>query len=222
VGCYGCYGSSCYGCYGSSCYGCSGCYGGVAVVPTAPGTQAYVANPLPTQGTVIVQLPSEARLYVDGQLANLTSATRTVVTPELKPNQDYFYAIKAEATVDGKVVTQTKRVTVQAGKLVRIDFADLKQSDEVQTAATVPANVTVRLPEDAKLYVDGVACPLTSSTRSFATPALEPGRAYHYTLKAEVVREGNTQVKTRQVTVHAGKAVEVDFGSMGPVGSVRR
>ena len=35
-------------------------------------------------------------------------------------------------------------------------LSDLKQSDEVQTAATVPAKVTVRLPEYAKLYVDGV------------------------------------------------------------------
>ena len=83
------------------------------------------------------------------------------------------------------------------------------------TSASEAARVTVKLPEDAKLYVDGIPCPLKSSPRTFQTPKLEPGRTYAYTLKAEVTRDGRTLSETRQVTLRAGKPVTVEFGEMG-------
>ena len=83
------------------------------------------------------------------------------------------------------------------------------------TSASEAARVTVKLPEDAKLYVDGIPCPLKSSPRTFQTPKLEPGRTYAYTLKAEVTRDGRTLSESRQVTLRAGKPVTVEFGEMG-------
>ena len=44
------------------------------------------------------------------------------------------------------------------------------------------------------------------------TPALEPGKFYYYTLKAEVVRDGKALVETKKVFVEAGKEAFVDFG----------
>jgi len=82
---------------------------------------------------------------------------------------------------------------------------------QVSTAATTSSQVTVRLPADAKLYVDGVACPQTSSERSFETPKLEPGRSYTYNLKIEMVRNGQTKAESRQVAFRAGQPVTVDF-----------
>ena len=64
-------------------------------------------------------------------------------------------------------------------------FRDLK----VEEPAVSVARLTVKVPEDARLYVDGVRCPLTTDTRTFDTPELEAGRKYSYTLKAEVVRD---------------------------------
>jgi uncharacterized protein (TIGR03000 family) len=71
--------------------------------------------------------------------------------------------------------------------------------------------VTVRLPADAKLFVDGVACPLTSDTRSFATPALQPGQRYFYTMRVELVRDGVTQSDSQRVVLEAGQASNVTF-----------
>jgi uncharacterized protein (TIGR03000 family) len=88
---------------------------------------------------------------------------------------------------------------------------DKKEQTMVQKA---PATVVVHLPADAKLYVDNVACPLTSATRSFNTPGLEPGRKYFYTLKAEVVRDGKPAAESRRVLLSAGKRVDVDFGDL--------
>jgi uncharacterized protein (TIGR03000 family) len=84
------------------------------------------------------------------------------------------------------------------------------------------STVVVRLPADARLYVDNVACPLTSAKRSFHTPRLEPGRQYYYTLKAEMTRDGQPVVDSRRVYVSAGKTVNVDFGNMMTVSTAKR
>ena len=90
-----------------------------------------------------------------------------------------------------------------------------KTDDEV--SAPAPGHVVVKLPEDARLFVDDVSCPLTSATRSFDTPELKPGQGYYYTIKAEVMRGGQATVVSKRVIVHAGKETVVEFGDMRPV-----
>jgi uncharacterized protein (TIGR03000 family) len=85
-------------------------------------------------------------------------------------------------------------------------------SGQVET----PGRITVLLPSQARLYIDGQLCPLTSDTRSFDTPALEPGRSYYYTLKATLQRDGRTVEMSKKVTVRAGKRAVVDFGDLTP------
>jgi uncharacterized protein (TIGR03000 family) len=229
-GCYGCWGGcyGCYGCWGSSCYGC--CGGGVAVMVQAPPSPQVITNEkqnngetsaLPVQATVVVRLPADADLYLDGQKSNLASATRRYVTPKLEPGQDYYYVIKARAVRQGEAVAQTKRVTLRAGQEARVDFGDLEAATAEDPAAA-PAHITVRVPEDARSYVDGVVSPLTSRKRSFDTPALQQGRSYYYDLKAEVVREGKTRARSARVIVQAGKQVDVDFGDLSAVRTAQR
>lgn len=76
------------------------------------------------------------------------------------------------------------------------------------------AQVTVHLPADARLYIDNTLCPLTSTTRTFRTPALEQGRQYFYTLRVEVNRDGQTVTDNRRVVVAAGRNVEVNFNAV--------
>jgi uncharacterized protein (TIGR03000 family) len=71
--------------------------------------------------------------------------------------------------------------------------------------------VTVELPADARLFVNGVACPLTSERRSFLSPQLQPGQEYTYTLRAELQRNGRTLTRTRRVRVAADREVNVNF-----------
>jgi len=229
-GCYGCYGG-CYGCYGGcyGCYGgCYGCYGGTLVtapVPAAPQVTVMAEDRAPsataTRATVVVRLPEDADLYVDGKRVNLTSDTRQFITPELTPGQDYSYTMKARAVRQGKPVAKTKRVIVRAGSESRVDFGDLADA-RAEVPAAAPAHITVRLPQDARLYIDGVVCPLTSSKRSFDSPALERGRSYFYDLKAEVVRAGKTRAVTKRVVMEAGKQVDVDFGDLNALRTAQR
>ena len=120
-----------------------------------------------------------------------SAAEETFRTPELEPGSSYTYTFKAEVVREGKTVAFTKQVKVRAGQTSEADFTKLA------TEGKDVARVTVKLPADARLYVDDVLCPLTSTTRSFNTPELEAGRPYYYTLKAEFVNDGQTR-KTRQ------------------------
>jgi uncharacterized protein (TIGR03000 family) len=78
-------------------------------------------------------------------------------------------------------------------------------------ATGTEATLVVTLPEDATLTIDEEATTSTSSNRVFVTPSLEEGKEYEYTLKAKVVRDGQTQVTTAKVTVRPGKTSEVEL-----------
>lgn len=66
--------------------------------------------------TVIVALPAEAKLTIDGNSTTSTSDRRVFVSPALEAGQEYFYTIKAEF----KGETKTERVAVKAGQEVNV------------------------------------------------------------------------------------------------------
>ena len=74
-----------------------------------------------------------------------------------------------------------------------------------------PATIVVNLPTDARLTIDGVQTFSTADRRSFVTPALQVGSTYGYTLRAEVVSNGQTVVQTQEVTVRGGETSTVQF-----------
>jgi uncharacterized protein (TIGR03000 family) len=195
-------------------YGCCGGYVAGTVSPPEKKKTALA----PTQGAVVVHLPDDARLYVDGQPSSLTSPTRRIVTPDLVVGQDYVYTLKAEAVRNGQTVEQQKKIFVRAGREVEVDLRDLTARAE----SASPARVRVHLPAEARLYVDGVLCPLTSGMRAFDTPPLEDGRPYYYTLKAELVRDGERRAQSKHVEVRAGKVATVDFNDLGSVRTASR
>jgi uncharacterized protein (TIGR03000 family) len=96
-----------------------------------------------------------------------------------------------------------------------------KPMNEEVTAPT-PARVVVKLPADARLFIDDDPCPLASNERSFDTPDLRPGVTYHYTVRAEVTRAGRPVTETKRVTVRAGQETVVEFGGMGSVEAASR
>ena len=83
------------------------------------------------------------------------------------------------------------------------------------TAPSDRATITVKLPPGAALYVDDRKSPSTDPVRQFSTPPLPSGRDFAYLMKAEIVRNGQTETFTQKVPFRAGERVEVDFGSIG-------
>jgi uncharacterized protein (TIGR03000 family) len=155
-GCYGCYGN-CWGCWGGysswscGCYSngcCSGMFAPGYVVPAAPEAAPPQGEGLPkpkqtdkpmtmapTRAKLIVEMPADARLYVDDRPMKTMAPVRTFSTPELEPGQVYYYELRAEVMRDGKAITQTKRVLLRAGDVVRARF----EGGEAEPVATAQA-----------------------------------------------------------------------------------
>lgn len=86
-----------------------------------------------------------------------------------------------------------------------------KKPEEKGAAIPAPATIVVNLPAEAKLTIDDAATRSTSSVRVFSTPTLENSKDYFYTLKAEIVRDGQTVTASKRVAVRAGEETRVSL-----------
>jgi len=80
---------------------------------------AYAVAPVSTpttSATIVVSLPAEAKLTIDGNPTTSTSERRVFNSPPLTPGKTYHYTLKAEVAVAGKTEVITKVVDVQAGR----------------------------------------------------------------------------------------------------------
>jgi uncharacterized protein (TIGR03000 family) len=71
---------------------------------------------------IIVHVPADAKLTVDGIECPLASDTRAFDTPKLQPGQQFYYTVQAEVVRDGKSVAETKRVIFEAGAKIDVEF----------------------------------------------------------------------------------------------------
>jgi uncharacterized protein (TIGR03000 family) len=72
--------------------------------------------------------------------------------------------------------------------------------------------LTIWVPYDAKVTVNGMETKSQGSRRQFVSFGLKPGLSYKYVVKAEVVRDGQLQEDTRTVILTAGEISAVAFG----------
>ena len=73
------------------------------------------------------------------------------------------------------------------------------------------ASVTMNVPADAQIWVDGAATTSTGSVREFTSPPLKPGSQYHYEVQARWNENGHEVTQTQEVAVRAGANIRVDF-----------
>ena len=72
--------------------------------------------------------------------------------------------------------------------------------------------VTVWVPYDAKVTINGLATRSVGSRRQFVSYGLQAGFSYKYAIHAEVVRDGKLVEDDRTVTLTAGESTAVAFG----------
>ena len=159
LGCYGCTGCWGYGTFGlpssyPGAFGYSdGGYSGSPYGPVhapAPGSGAGPIKPEPVPppkvepgaksslngpAKLIVELPGDAKLYIDDSPMKTTSGKRVFRTPTLERGQAYYYILRAEIQRDGKTETATKRVIVRAGEEVMASFSELRNTGEATAHA---------------------------------------------------------------------------------------
>jgi uncharacterized protein (TIGR03000 family) len=85
-----------------------------------------------SRAKLVVEVPTDAKLYIDDQLMKTTAARRVFNTPNLEPGQAYYYEVRAEVVRDGKTHSVTKRVIVRSGEEIRAQFPDLESVTTVK------------------------------------------------------------------------------------------
>ena len=78
----------------------------------------------------------------------------------------------------------------------------------------VRATMTVEVPADGKLYIDGKLMKSGSGLRTFQTPVLNQGQLYYYDVRVEIVRNGQTLGDTQRVVLRPGQAVSTSFAHL--------
>ncbi len=97
-------------------------------------------------------------------------------------------------------------VRVRAGEeaKVAIDFD--------QPAAPAETTLTVRVPADADVYLEGQKTHSKGTVRQYKTSQLSPGQKWEaYTVRVTWERNGKPVTKERTLTLEGGKSQEVTF-----------
>lgn len=206
------------------------------IPPTRPESYTGLKNVLPTpattasnRATVIVRLPADAKLYADNQLLELTSGERSFVTPDLPTGKEFAYSFKIEYDRNGRTLSEAQKINVIAGKTSTVVFDDLTLGAKPKSGNTavvakpeepakpvsnekgVPARITVTVPENAVLYIDGKKNEKTGGRREFTTPPLPAGKEFSYAMKLETTKDGRAEEVLQKVVFQAGETLMVDF-----------
>ena len=178
--------------------------GGVIEGGAIETTPIEGANNAPTdKGSLIVSLPVEAKLFVNGRPTTSEGVQRTFVSKGLKPGYRYPYTVKAVMKLNGKEVVTTKQVNLRAG-----DARDIAFKFDVPVAT----NLTVHVPKNARLELAGSKTRSQGTTRTFITKRLAAGEAWEdYRIIATVKVGGRTITKEQTITLRGGEQRTLNF-----------
>jgi uncharacterized protein (TIGR03000 family) len=98
------------------------------VVPATQIRQAYYPAPVAAQQSarMIVLVPAAgAQVWFDGNATSQQGLERVFESPSLEPGHNFSYTVKARWLENGQAVTRERRVNVQAGQSVTVNFREM-------------------------------------------------------------------------------------------------
>jgi len=198
-GCTGCYGA-CYGCYGGyrvlgagGCHGAFSCYGGTYLTACYGSCQGGYSGYYNPLGC-------------HGCYGCYGCYGCQGYTPMAGPSPAIVYPAVPAGPVAPPAVKPRESVPPPKGET---------------GALPAKATMVVELPADAQLYIDDRLMASTSENRTFSTPILEPGQAFYYIVRAEMVRDGKAMTETKRVIIRAGDEVHASFADKEAVTAAR-
>lgn len=173
---------------------------------------------IPQAGVLDVKVPLHARVFVNGEPTRILGTQRQFVASHLAPGQRYGYEIRAEYMRDGRTVKETRHVSLGAGENVALEFG-APGGTLVKERVPQRTTLTLHVPEDAKVYLAGVATRATGATRTFATTDLPPGCEYQdYEVRVELQRQGKLVSRQQTIRLESGQSREltIDIDASSP------
>jgi hypothetical protein len=202
---------SCGGSSGGSAGGSSG--GEAAKAADAPkekDAKKTAAVGVPADGVmIVVEVPEDATLLVNGRETNLSGAIRNFVSAGLADDQQYDYAISMRVTRGGKVEEQTRTVSVSGGQRHVVAF-DAPAPRAFEDSMAVNTALTLRVPEGAKVWIEGQPTAKEGAVREFRTSALRAGETWEgYEVKVATMVDGREWTETKRITLVGGNNISL-------------
>ncbi len=164
----------------------------------------------------------------EGQEGKIASVTGDKLVIKGKDGKEHAYTLAPDAKIscEGKVckvedlkpgmrisVTTHKEDPKVVTKVNVTKVEPLRNDRKVQEAKDEAnlATIAVTLPDGALLTFDGATTVSTGPRRVFTSPALEPGKDFHYMVRAQVTRDGKTETASKRITIRAGEETQLDL-----------
>jgi uncharacterized protein (TIGR03000 family) len=143
-------------------------------VTTPALTPAETTAPQDNRGHLIIRVPSDGKVWFDGEPTRQTGEEREFVTPPLTPGRDYTYDVRVQAMENGRNVDEHRTVHVSANMWSDIDLMPQAMSTTPQATSTAPPATTTTPRETSGNPPTKAATPPETSTTPPARPTSLP------------------------------------------------
>ena len=169
------------------------------------------ANRNAGKATFDIQVPEDARVFVNDIATKTPGENRRYVSHGLKTGYRYTYRVRAEVIRNGKAIQQTQTVKLQAGQTGVLNFETLSSSNSVVTT------LILHVPEGAKVSLAGKPLPNGNNVRTFQTTKLAAGETWtDYPIEVSYQENGQTRQRRQTVTLKAGETHKIELNVDSP------
>lgn len=167
--------------------------------PAADASTLFV----PADGVLLlVSVPNDATVLVNGAATKATGTERRFVSRGLTEGEVYDYTITMVSDENGKSVEETRAVSVSAGELHQVSFLP----------EAPMTTLTLHVPADAEVWLAGNATRSSGVTRTFETTDLAAGDVWQqYEIRVVTAVDGRDQIESKTIDLAAGDEVEISF-----------
>ncbi len=180
-------------------------------LPLLPGNDGASRQPADS-AVLAVQVPEDARVYVNGMLTKTPGAYRQYVSRGLSRGSDYTYEVRVEVTRNGHTYDSTRTVNLRAGGTARLAFSTDRMSPQVVNRSGAETSLTLRVPQSARVSLEGRPTEATGAVRTFTTRQLRSGERWaDYRVVVELERNGRFETREKTIDLIGGENHELSF-----------
>lgn len=172
---------------------------------------------------LVIEVPEDAKLLINGIETSLTGGVRHFFTSGLADDKRYSYEVSVRSGTAAGAGDQTKTVWLEAGQRQIVSFraeaTPKKNPEEKQPAVSVAAAVdagavttslTLRVPEDARVWIAGRLTTRTGAVRHFSTRSLAQDQVWEdYEVRVVAAVNGRDEEIVKKLTLTGGRDLEL-------------
>ena len=191
-------------------------------IPDAPEGEPVLEIPTPEPNAnnarddarIVVNVPSDAQVFINNRQTTSTGSSRRFVTRDLLTRADYPYEVKMVMTHNDQLLELTKLVQLRGGDIKTMSF-DLPKTSLVRledSTDRIETKLIVHVPEDARVTLYGEETTVTGAVREYITKDLHLGETWSdYPIEIHIPRDGQTFTAKKIVSIRAGETKTVKF-----------